>query len=106
MPTKQRVQELVEYVESGRIIDAIDRFYADDVSMQENSAAPVVGKAANRERERAFFASVTVHQNRARSIVADSDHAVISWLLEFTGADGKRYRLDQLAFQTWKNDRI
>jgi ketosteroid isomerase-like protein len=106
MPSRQRVKELVEYVESGRILEAIDRFYADDVAMQENSAAPVVGKAVNRERERVFFDSVTVHQNRARSIVADGDHAVINWLLEFTGADGKRYRLDQLAVQTWKDDRI
>jgi len=31
---------------------------------------------------------------------------VIHWLLEFTGGDGKRYRLDQLAHQEWKDGRI
>jgi ketosteroid isomerase-like protein len=106
MPSRQRVNELVEYVQSGRVLEAIDRFYADDVAMQENQAIPVVGKAANRERERAFFTGITLHENRARSIVVDGDHAVINWLLEFTGADGKRYRIDQLALQTWKDDRI
>jgi hypothetical protein len=106
MPSKQSVDELIQYVHSGRILEALDRFYADDVAMQENMAAPVVGKAANLERERAFFDGVTVHENRAKSVVVDGDHAVINWLLEFTGADGKRYRLDQVAFQTWKNERI
>jgi ketosteroid isomerase-like protein len=106
MPSKKRVEELVGYVHSGRVLEAIDRFYAADVAMQENTAPAVVGKAANRERERAFFDGVTVHENTAKSVVVDGDHAVINWLLEFTGADGKRYRLDQVAFQTWKNEHI
>ena len=66
----------------------------------------MVGRKANAERERTFFSSITLHDNRARTVVVDGDHVVISWLLDFTGADGKRYRLDQLAFQTWRGDRI
>jgi len=106
MSTRDQVARLVRHVESNRILDAIDEFYADDVSMQDNLDAPVVGKAANRERERAFFGGITVHQNRALSVAVDGDQAVIHWLFEFTGGDGKRYKLDQLAHQTWKDGRI
>jgi ketosteroid isomerase-like protein len=106
MPTRDQVAKLVRYVEANRILDAIDELYADDVSMQDNLDPPVVGKAANRERERAFFGGVTVHQNRALSIAVDGDQAVIHWLLEFTGGDGKRYRLDQLSHQDWQDGRI
>ena len=106
MSTRDQVARLVRHVESNRILDAIDEFYADDVSMQDNLDAPVVGKAANRERERAFFGGITVHQNRALSVAVDADQAVIHWLFEFTGGDGKRYKLDQLAHQTWKDGRI
>jgi ketosteroid isomerase-like protein len=106
MSTREQVLRLVRYVESNRILDAIDEFYADDVSMQDNLDPPVVGKAANRERERAFFGGITVHQNRALSVAVDGDQAVIHWLFEFTGGDGKRYRIDQLAHQSWKDGRV
>ena len=106
MTTRDQVARLVRYVEANRILDAIDELYADDVSMQDNLNAPVVGRAANRERERAFFGGITVHQNRALSVAVDSDQAVIHWLFEFTGGDGKRYRLDQLSHQDWKDGRI
>ena len=106
MSTRDQVAKLVRYVESNRILDAIDELYADDVSMQDNLAPPVVGRAANRERERAFFGGITVLQNRALSVAVDGDQSVIHWLFEFTGSDGKRYRLDQLAHQHWKEGRI
>ena len=74
--------------------------------MQDNHNPPVVGKAANRERERQFFGGITVHQNRALSVTVDGDQAVINWLFEFTGGDGTRYRMDQLSHQEWKDGRI
>jgi ketosteroid isomerase-like protein len=106
MPTRDQVVTLVRHVEANRILDAIDECYADDVSMQDNANPPVVGKAANRERERAFFGGITVHQNRALSFVVDGDQVVIHWLFEFTGGDGKRYRMDQLSHQDWRDGRI
>ena len=106
MPTKDRVQQLIDYVHDGRIQEALDEFYADDVAMQENLAPPVVGRAANQQREEAFFSSITLHKNRAQAVLVDGDHAVIRWDLDFTGGDGKRYRIDQLAYQTWRGDRI
>ena len=106
MPTRDQVTQLVRLVEANRILDAIDEFYADDVSMQDNLNPAVVGKAENRERERVFFGGITVHQNRALSVVVDGDRAVIHWLFEFTGGDGKRYRMDQLSHQEWQDGRV
>ena len=106
MSTRDQVARLVELVEASRIVEAIDELYGDDVSMQDNHNPPVVGRAENRERERAFFGGITVHEHRALSWVVDGDQAVIHWLLEFTAGDGKRYRLDQLAHQEWKDERV
>ena len=107
MPTRNRVQELVRYVEQGKILEAIDEFYADNVVMQDNGNTPTVGKAANRERETQFMAFIReVHQNRAAAVLVDGAYAVINWHFEFTGVDGNRTRFDQLAFQTWLGDRI
>jgi ketosteroid isomerase-like protein len=103
MPSRQRVLALVAHVEQGRILDAIDAFYADDVVMQDNQNAPTVGRAANRAREEQFVGFIReVHENRADLVLVDGDHAVVHWHFAFTGADGKRLRFDQLALQTWR----
>jgi ketosteroid isomerase-like protein len=106
MPSKSRVQSLVAFVEQGRILEAIEEFYADDVVMQESNGAATVGKAANLERERAFLGSIADARTRALAVTVDEDQAAINWLFEFTGADGKRYRMDQVALQRWRGDRI
>lgn len=106
MSIEPNVHELVRLVEAGRIDDALHAFYAPDVAMQENLAAPVVGRDANIARERAFFGGITLHGNRAKSITVGRDRAVINWILDFTGSDGVRYVIDQLATQEWKNGRI
>ncbi|HUS62868.1 MAG TPA: nuclear transport factor 2 family protein [Acidimicrobiales bacterium] len=106
MPTRDQVTQLARLVEQNRVLDAIDQFYDENVSMQDNLNPPVVGKAANRERERQFFGGITVHGNHPLSITVDGDDAVIHWLFEFTGGDGKRYRMDQLSHQHWKDGRV
>jgi ketosteroid isomerase-like protein len=107
MPTQQRVERLIATVERHALVEAIDEFYADNVVMQENGHPPTVGKAANRERERGFLASVArFHEVRALSALVHGDRAVIHWIFDYTGTDGGRYRLDQLAWQRWEGDRV
>lgn len=106
MSVRERVSSLISYVERGDILGAIAEFYDERVSMQDNANPPTVGLEANLERERVFFAGITVHQHRALAAVVDGDFAVINWLLEFIGADGQQYRLDQVTHQTWKDGRI
>ena len=104
--TARRVRELVTLVESGDALAAMDELYADDVEMRENLNAPTVGKTANLDRERAFFGSITLHGNRAAAVIVDGNRSAINWILEFTGGDGIRYRMDQVALQEWRDGKI
>ena len=107
MPSRERVQALVEQVQRGELLEAFEEFYADDVVMQENGAPPTVGKAANREREQGFVGSIVeIHDNRATSVLVDGDRVAINWRAEYTLGDGNRYRFDQVSLQTWRGDRI
>ena len=47
---KQLEQELNQMILSGKALEAFEKFYADDLVMQENDQPPRIGKAANRER--------------------------------------------------------
>ena len=105
--TRERVRQLVETVEQGRFLDAFEEFYAEEVTMRENNNPPTVGKAANRERERAFVGYVAeVRENRAASVVVDGDRSAINWVAEYIGTDGQRLRFDQIAHQTWRDGKI
>ena len=43
---------------------------------------------------------------RAVAVVVVGDRAAINWLFEYTTADGQRHRTDEVAVQTWEEDRI
>jgi ketosteroid isomerase-like protein len=107
MSTRERVQELVGYVQAGRIPEAIERFYADGATMQENRQPPTVGKAANLAREWAFGNSVERwHEVTARSIAVEGDQVLIEWVFEYTTREGQRIRMEEVAQQTWRDGKI
>lgn len=107
MPTKQRVQEFVSYVEQGKFLEAMEEFYADEIEMQENLKPPTVGKKANLERERAFVAWIAeLRESRADTVLVDGDQVVIRWQSEYIGTDGSHLRYDQLTHQQWRGDKI
>ena len=45
------VEDLNAQILAGKGMEAFEKYYADDVSMQENADAPRVGKDANRKYE-------------------------------------------------------
>lgn len=107
METKQLVQELTSMIQSGQILEAFDKFYADEVSMSENTNPPTIGKAANRDREVQFLSSVgEVHVNRPTHLIVDGNNVSLGWHLEFTNKEGVRIRLNQVSIQEWKDGQI
>ena len=104
-----RVRDLIGYVQQGRIIDAMYEFYSPDVRMQENNNPPTAGLEANVERERKFVESVRQWKRfEVPSVGVDAEQgtAFVQSELEFEGVDGKTYRIDQVAVQTWRDGKI
>ena len=100
--------QLNQMILDGRILDAFDRFYADDVVMQENSAEPTAGKAANRAREEEFVASIAeVHETKVGAIGTNGDDTTFGvWILDATYKGGARVRLEQVAVRRWKDGKV
>ncbi len=111
MALRARVDELIKGLESGDILGTFDRFYHEDVTMRENSEPPTIGKAANREREEAFLASVKEWRSLNISWSAvegngDSGTAFIEYDFEFVNTGGQLVRYEQVTRQTWKDGQI
>lgn len=106
MSIKPQVLDLIRLVENGQMLEAITKYYGADVAMQENTSPPTVGVAKNSAREAAFFGSLAAAKFTLVSVVTEGNRAVINWVFDYTTADGQRYRMDEIATQTWRDGKI
>lgn len=77
MGLKELVEDLNSMIVKGQILEAFEKYYADDVVMQENEQPPTVGKDANREREKEFLANVTEFRGAEAKAVAVGDNVTM-----------------------------
>lgn len=105
--TRDRVEGLIAMAEAGKFLEAIEEFYAEDATMQENNQAPRSGLAALLENERKVLASVKeIRVNRADSFVVDGDRAAIHWVYHFIDHQGRALHRDEVAYQIWRDGKI
>jgi ketosteroid isomerase-like protein len=106
MPTRTRLDEFIAVVESGDHAGAIERYYTEDSSMQENTAPPRVGRDGLVAHERAVLVRMSHVYSKAISSVVEGDHVAIHWNFELTDKSGKVRRIDEVALQEWRGDKI
>ncbi len=106
MSQSVRLKELLEYVAQGKILDAMEEFYADEVVMTEPAHA-TDGKAANIERERQFVASVKEFKNfEVKAMAIDGDVSFYECLMEWVSTEGQEISVEQVAVAKWKDGKI
>lgn len=102
-----RINELLDYVRSGRIMDAMREFYADDVVMEEPAYGRTEGLAANLERERKFVESVSEFKRfEARNVGVGPGVSFYENEMEWVDVKGQTQRVEQLVVAEWRNGRI
>ena len=107
MPSRETVEALIAMVEAGQFDTAIERFYAEDASMQENLDPPRHGLADLVEGERRTMArSKNIRAQCVRPFLIDGETVAIRWLFEFEQNDGRKVVLDEIAYQLWRGDKI
>jgi ketosteroid isomerase-like protein len=75
--------------------------------MQENCLPPRMGRDVLIRHESDFLARMKqVRTHRVETFLVDGDHVAINWVFEAEGRDGSTRRLDEVALQTWRGDRI
>lgn len=90
-----------------RFMSAFDAMYADDVQMQENTCAPVVGKAANLQRQLAFYDSVEeFHESRLLGFAVSGNRSYSEWEFEFTLKNGVRVTMAEVCARQWRDGKV
>ncbi len=108
MPRRETVEAFVALVESNQHDLAIERFYAEDATMQENlTEPPRRGRDTLVAHERAVLARAkSVETECVRPVLIDGDTVVIHWIFYFEFRDGSKRRIEELAHQTWKGEQV
>jgi hypothetical protein len=107
MPAADTLERFIARVEANAHVEAIQEFYTEQASMQENHEPPRVGRdqlVAHEARALSMAASVT--SQCVRPMLVNGNYVVIRWIFEFTGHDGSRRRIEELAWQRWEGERI
>jgi hypothetical protein len=107
MPTPETVERFIARVEQNAHVEAIEEFYAPNASIQENQAAPRVGRellVAGERRTLALARSLT--STCVRPPFVSDDLVVIRWIFHFEWLDGTVTDMEELAYQRWAGERI
>lgn len=107
MPSPDTLERFIAMVEANQHVEAVEAFYAEHSTMQENQAAPRVGRAAHAENERRVMARAkSVRSQCVRPVFVNGDKVVIRWIFDFEWQDGSRTHMEELAYQRWEGERI
>ncbi len=107
MDIKELVTDLNSMILRGNALEAFEKYYAEDVVMQENELPATIGKDANRERERDFFSKVVEFRCADVKAVAVGDGvSMVEWYFDYTHKDWGRREYHQVSVQRWKDGKI
>ena len=103
----EKINDLNNMVLQGKALEAFDKYYHEDLVMQENESTPVVGKAANRKREEEFFGAITEFRGaQALKVTAGENTTMVEWHFDYTHKDWGVRKYNQVAVQEWKDGQI
>ncbi|HYF41380.1 MAG TPA: nuclear transport factor 2 family protein [Ramlibacter sp.] len=107
MPSAATLDRFIARVESNAHAQAIEEFYTQDASMQENFNPPRAGRGLLVAHERAVLERArSVTSTCVRPVFVNGDYVVIRWIFEFAWKDGSTGRIEELAYQRWEGERI
>jgi len=107
MPSNETLERFIARVEENAHAEAIAEFYAPGASIQENQGTPRVGREALVEGERKFLSTIaSVTSQCIRPVFVSGEYVVIRWIFDFGLPDGRRLRMEELAYQRWEGEFI
>ncbi|MEL6671642.1 MAG: nuclear transport factor 2 family protein [Bacteroidota bacterium] len=101
----ENVNELNQLILQGQVLEAFEKFYDQEVVMQDNEADLRIGKDVCRSYEEAFVNGLTAFRGAAVKQVMISDNlAVVEWDFDYTHKDWGDRKYTQLAVQRWNDE--
>ena len=109
MSYQEKAANLYQMMDEGLMMDAFEKYYHQDVEVVEATGEVRKGKDAQRQALIEWSGALKeMHGGGVGSIAAneaDGVTTVESWM-DCTFADGNRVKMEEVAVQRWKGDKI
>ena len=104
---KNALNDLNGLVLQGKSLDAFEKYYHEDVSMQENNLLPTSGKTANYKREIEFYDNITEFRGASvKGLGIGEDISFVIWQYDYTHKEWGIRNYTQVSVQHWKDGKI
>jgi len=107
---KNNVENLNALIKEGRISEAFENYYGDEVVIQVNGNSPVEGKGANRKREMIFLQEIEkLNSAEIKSVTyggLGDNVSMTEWAINIENKDGEKKIIYRVNVQHWKDDKI
>lgn len=106
---KEKVDNLNQMILEGKILEAFDQYYADDVVMQDNDNPPREGFKTCRDFEESFVNNLTAFRGaKVNNVMVSEDAGVtaIEWWFDYSHKEWGDRNYTQVAVQRWKDGKI
>jgi hypothetical protein len=103
----EKITDLNNMVLQGKIMEAFEKHYHEEVVMQENDMQPRVGKVANRAAEIDFLSKVTQFRGaKPLKVTAGQNVTMVEWAYDYTHKEWGERKYTQVSVQEWKDGQI
>ena len=103
---------LIEYLRQGKFAEGIDDFYAEDVTVQENTNPPVQGRDTLAANERQFLQKVTAYHGIDILATAIDDQGdgngtvLYECVMRWDQSDRGSVAVEQAVVERWRNGKV
>ena len=102
-------QELQMMMGQGQMMEAFEKFYADNVVMHEATGEIREGKDHNRTFEEQWMSSIKeIHGGGVGAMTANEEtgHTCTESWVDVTFQDGNRMKMEEVSVKKWENGQI
>ena len=108
MTYKKRTEDIYNQVGQGKLMDAFEQYYGEEVVMTEPRGT-WKGKDACRSHEEEFLSMIKeFHGMEVKAITSDEANGIVmhETSMDVTFQDGTRVNMEQVGVQRWEGDKI
>ena len=107
---KNSVEKLNTLIKEGKIMEAFEKYYGDEVIIQVNGNPPITGKEHNRKREMIFLQEIEkLNSAEIKSVTfggTEDNVSMTEWAINIENKEGEKKTIYRVNVQHWKDDKI
>jgi len=107
---KNNVEKLNTLIKEGKIMEAFEKYYGENVIIQVNGNPPIIGKEQNRKREMIFLQEIEkLNSAEIKSVTfggTDDNVSMTEWAINIENKEGIKKIIYRVNVQHWRDDKI